>query len=78
MQKIILQILILCVVFGIYNKFVIYLANKSAYNKDFHFVGVLSGGNLDFSEDVLQESLYQLSWDIKIGKLNEALYEYDI
>ena len=57
-----------------YNDHVIFLANQSANQTNLLFVGVLSGGNLDFTDEVLSESLSQLCNDIKSGRLQEALW----
>ena len=73
-EKLILLSLWKCLFFRQYNDTVKFIANKSKNKTILNFVGVLAGGNLEFPNDVIDESLEQLSWDIKSKKLQEILW----
>jgi hypothetical protein len=49
-------------------------ANQSINKDNLHFVGVLAGGNLECPNEVIDEALLQLCWDISSNRFQEVLW----
>ena len=67
MKKIIVKLLACCVIFGVFNAVVRWLAGTCARHFSLTFVGILAGGNLKYSGaviDVAREALTR-----EVGKL---------